>query len=107
MGLRRQRVRAVGPVRNFWLGILLILLFAVQLGWLPASGYVSPFEDLKANLSAMIMPAFVLGNAIAAVLMRHTRSAMLQVLSSDYVRTASEKAWTSASSCSSTRCATR
>ncbi|HET7297660.1 MAG TPA: ABC transporter permease [Burkholderiales bacterium] len=76
---------------NFWLGILLILLFAVQLGWLPASGYVSPFEDLKANLSAMIMPAFVLGNAIAAVLMRHTRSAMLQVLSSDYVRTARAK----------------
>ena len=76
---------------NFWLGIHLILLFAVQLGWLPASGYVSPFEDLGANLSAMIMPAFVLGNAIAAVLMRHTRSAMLQVLSSDYVRTARAK----------------
>src|SRR5512134_3219534 len=76
---------------NFWLGIMLILLFAVQLGWLPASGYVSPFEDLKANFSAMIMPAFVLGNAIAAVLMRHTRSAMLQVLSSDYVRTARAK----------------
>src|ERR671935_1764749 len=76
---------------NFWLGILLILLFAVKLGLLPASGYVSPFEDLKANLAAMIMPAFVLGNAIAAVLMRHTRSAMLQVLSSDYVRTARAK----------------
>jgi peptide/nickel transport system permease protein len=59
--------------------------------WLPASGYVSPFEDLKANLAAMIMPAFVLGNAIAAVLMRHTRSAMLQVLNSDYVRTARAK----------------
>ena len=73
---------------NFWLGILLILLFSVSLGWLPASGYVSPFEDLKANLAAMIMPAFVLGNAIAAVLMRHTRSAMLQVLNADYVRTA-------------------
>jgi peptide/nickel transport system permease protein len=76
---------------NFWLGILLILLFAVNLGWLPASGYVSPFEDLRANLAAMIMPAFVLGNAIAAVLMRHTRSAMLQVLSADYVRTARAK----------------
>ncbi len=76
---------------NFWLGIMMILLFSVQLGWLPASGYVSPFEDLKANLAAMIMPAFVLGNAIAAVLMRHTRSAMLQVMSSDYVRTARAK----------------
>ena len=76
---------------NFWLGILLILLFSVQLGWLPASGYVSPFEDLRANLAALIMPAFVLGNAIVGVLMRHTRSAMLQVLSSDYVRTARAK----------------
>jgi peptide/nickel transport system permease protein len=76
---------------NFWLGILMILLFSVQLGWLPASGYVSPFEDLQANLAAMIMPAFVLGNAIAAVLMRHTRSAMMQVLSADYVRTARAK----------------
>jgi len=76
---------------NFWLGILLILLFSVQLGWLPASGYVSPLEDLRANLEAMIMPAFVLGNALAAVLMRHTRSAMLQVLSSDYIRTARAK----------------
>jgi peptide/nickel transport system permease protein len=76
---------------NFWLGIMLILLFSVSLGWLPASGYVSPFEDLRTNLASMIMPAFVLGNAIAAVLMRHTRSAMLQVLSSDYVRTARAK----------------
>jgi peptide/nickel transport system permease protein len=76
---------------NFWLGILMILLFSVQLGWLPASGYESPFVSLKDNLAAMIMPAFVLGNAIAAVLMRHTRSAMLQVLSADYVRTARAK----------------
>jgi peptide/nickel transport system permease protein len=76
---------------NFWLGIMLILFFSVTLGWLPASGFVSPFENLKGNLAALIMPAFVLGNAIAAVLMRHTRSAMLQVLSSDYVRTARAK----------------
>lgn len=76
---------------NFWLGILMILLFSVQLGWLPASGYVSPADDLKGNLAAMIMPAFVLGNAIAAVLMRHTRSAMLLALSADYVRTARSK----------------
>jgi peptide/nickel transport system permease protein len=70
---------------------MLILLFSVTLGWLPASGYVSPFEDWRANIASMVMPAFVLGNAIAAVLMRHTRSAMLQVLSSDYVRTARAK----------------
>ncbi len=76
---------------NFWLGIMLILLFSVTLGWLPASGFVSPFESWRANVASLIMPAFVLGNAIAAVLMRHTRSAMLQVLSSDYVRTARAK----------------
>lgn len=76
---------------NFWLGIMLILLFSVELGWLPASGYISPREDLWGNLQAMIMPAFVLGNAISAVMMRHTRSAMLQVLSSDYIRTARAK----------------
>ena len=76
---------------NFWLGFLLILLFSVELGWLPASGFVSPAENLKQNLLTLIMPAFVLGNAIAAVMMRHTRSAMLQVLSADYVRTARAK----------------
>jgi peptide/nickel transport system permease protein len=76
---------------NFWLGILMILLFSVQLGWLPASGYTSPTEDLAGNLAAMLMPAIVLGTGIAAVLMRHTRSAMLQVLSADYVRTARAK----------------
>jgi peptide/nickel transport system permease protein len=78
-------------VPNFWLGIMMILLFSVQLGWLPASGYVSPFEDLRANLASMVMPAFVLGTGIAAVLMRHTRSAMLQVMAADYVRTARAK----------------
>jgi peptide/nickel transport system permease protein len=78
-------------IPNFWLGILLILLFSVELGLLPASGFVSPGESLKQNLLTMIMPAFVLGNAIAAGMMRHTRSAMLQVLSADFVRTARAK----------------
>jgi len=76
---------------NFWLGILMILFFSVKMGWFPASGYVSPSENLKENLAGMVMPAFVLGNALAAVLMRHTRSAMLQVMASDYVRTARAK----------------
>ncbi|KAA2235201.1 ABC transporter permease [Salinarimonas soli] len=76
---------------NFWLGIMMILFFAVELGWLPASGYVSPFEDWRQSLATTIMPAFVLGNSIAGVIMRHTRSAMIQALDSDYVRTARAK----------------
>jgi peptide/nickel transport system permease protein len=76
---------------NFWLGIMMIFLFSVQLGWLPPSGYVPLTEDWRQSLATTIMPAFVLGNAIAAVLMRHTRSAMLQALNSDYVRTARAK----------------
>lgn len=76
---------------NFWLGFLLIILFSVKLGWLPASGFVSPAENLGQNLATLVMPAFVLGNAIAAIMMRHTRSAMLQVLGADYVRTARAK----------------
>src|ERR1700742_2738945 len=76
---------------NFWLGIMLIFLFSIKLGWLPASGYVPLTENWHASLAATVMPAFVLGNAIAAILMRHTRSAMLQVLESDYVRTARAK----------------
>ena len=70
---------------------MLIFLFSIELGWLPASGYVPLFEDWRASLASTIMPAFVLGNVAAAVLMRHTRSAMLDALQSDYVRTARAK----------------
>jgi peptide/nickel transport system permease protein len=76
---------------NFWLGIMLILLISVDLGWLPPSGYVPLTDDVRQSLATTIMPAFVLGNAIAAILMRHTRSAMLSTLDQDYVRTARAK----------------
>jgi peptide/nickel transport system permease protein len=78
-------------VPHFWLGIMLILLFAVRLGWLPASGYVPPWEDLGRNLSTILLPSVVLGTGVAGVMMRHTRGAMLQVLDADYVRTARAK----------------
>jgi len=78
-------------VPNFWLGIMLILLVSVKLGWLPASGYQPFFVDPLLSLKTMLMPSFVLGNALAASMMRHTRSAMIGVLSSDYVRTARAK----------------
>jgi len=78
-------------VPHFWLGIMLILLFAVRLGWLPASGYVPPWEDLGRNLTTILLPSIVLGTGVGGVMMRHTRSAMLQTLSADYVRTARAK----------------
>ena len=78
-------------IPNFWLGIMLILLVSVRFGWLPASGFVPIAEDPIANLKRMIMPAFVLGTALAAVLMRQTRNAMIEVLSADYIRTARSK----------------
>jgi peptide/nickel transport system permease protein len=78
-------------VPHFWLGLLAILLFAVKLRWLPASGYVPFSENPAQNLERMILPALVLGTGFAAVLMRQTRSAMLGALSADYVRTARSK----------------
>jgi peptide/nickel transport system permease protein len=78
-------------VPSFWLGIMLILVFAIILGWLPASGYVSPLSDPVGNLQRMLLPSLVLGAQFAAVLMRQTRSAMLQSLGADYVRTARAK----------------
>jgi peptide/nickel transport system permease protein len=78
-------------VPSFWLGIMLILFFSVRLGWLPASGFVPFFQDPAANLARMLMPTFVLGTTLAAVLMRQTRNSMIEVMSADYIRTAYSK----------------
>jgi peptide/nickel transport system permease protein len=78
-------------IPNFWLGIILIMIVSVQWRLLPASGYVPLTEDPLQSLRTMLMPSFVLGTALAAYLMRHTRSAMLGVLTSDYIRTARAK----------------
>jgi peptide/nickel transport system permease protein len=78
-------------IPNFWLGIMLIYLFAVNLRLLPPSGYVEPWIDLARNLKLMVMPAVVLGTALAALVMRLLRSSMIEVLGTDYVRTAQAK----------------
>ena len=78
-------------IPNFWLGIILIMIVSVQWRLLPASGYVPLTENPVQSLRTMLMPSFVLATALAAYLMRHTRSAMLGVLTSDYIRTARAK----------------
>jgi peptide/nickel transport system permease protein len=78
-------------IPHFWLGILMIIYFAVQLNWLPAGGYVPFSENPIQNLEHMIMPAIVLGTGLSAVLMRQMRSSMLGALGADYVRTARAK----------------
>jgi peptide/nickel transport system permease protein len=78
-------------IPHFWLGLLLILLLAVKLQILPASGYVPFVDDPIENLRRMAMPALVLGTGVSAVVMRQMRSGMLDSLSADYVRTARAK----------------
>src|SRR5690606_21890820 len=78
-------------VPSFWLGLLLMLLFSLRLGWFPVSGYVSPLDDLGASLSHLVLPALELGVGMSASISRMTRSAMLDVLRQDYVRTARAK----------------
>lgn len=78
-------------IPNFFLGILLILVFAVTLKWLPAGGYTAAASDLGDHLRHLILPVITLGTSMAAVTMRMTRSAMLEVLRQDYVRTARAK----------------
>jgi peptide/nickel transport system permease protein len=78
-------------VPAFWAGILLILLFAVTLQWLPAGGFQSWQTDPVKALRSLLLPAFSLGFVRAAVLTRMTRSSMLEVLGEDYIRTARSK----------------
>jgi len=78
-------------IPTFWLGIMLILLLSVRLHLLPASGFVPFSQDPLGNLERMLMPAFVLGGALAAVLMRQTRNSMIEVMSANYIRTAYSK----------------
>jgi peptide/nickel transport system permease protein len=75
----------------FWLGILGIYLFALQLGWLPVQGYTSPFENLALSIQQIIMPVFCLAMVPLATLARQSRSAMLEVIQQDYIRTAWSK----------------
>jgi len=78
-------------IPNFWLGIMLIYLFAVHLRWLPASGFVPPSQGLGAHVRALVMPAVVLGSVVASIVMRQLRSSMVEVLAADFVRTAHAK----------------
>jgi peptide/nickel transport system permease protein len=78
-------------VPSFWFGLALILVFAVKLKWLPASGYVPFREDPVENLRRLIMPAVTLGVYLSATLMRFVRADMIEVLAADYVRTARAK----------------
>lgn len=78
-------------IPHFWLGLLLILTFALWLRWLPPSGYVAPNQDILGNLRLMLLPGFAIGTGGAAVLMRQVRSAMLEVLGQEYITTARAK----------------
>jgi peptide/nickel transport system permease protein len=78
-------------VPNFWVGLILITVFAVKLQVLPASGFVAFTADPVENLRHMLLPAIVLGTGLAAVIMRQTRSSMIQTMSDDFIRTARAK----------------
>jgi peptide/nickel transport system permease protein len=78
-------------VPNFWFGLMAVLVLAIAYPILPASGFVSVFDDPVESFKHLLLPALVLGSGLAAVIMRQTRSAMLDALSADYVRTARAK----------------
>lgn len=76
---------------NFWYGLMLILIFGVRLRWLPAGGFQPFLTDPVLNLESMVLPMITLGTPTAAILMRQMRSAMLESLQANYVRTARSK----------------
>lgn len=78
-------------VPNYWLAILLVILFSLKLDWLPPAGYVSPREDLGGHLRYVVLPALTMGLPIAAEQMRFLRASMLDVIHQDYIRTARSK----------------
>ncbi len=78
-------------VPSFWLGLLFVLLFAVELGWLPAGGFSPWARDPVASVRSLILPMLALGLGQAAVMTRMTRSSMIEALAQDYVRTARAK----------------
>ena len=78
-------------IPHFWLGMMFIIIFAVNLGWLPASGFEPFFQNPVANITAMILPVLATGLRESAELMRMLRSSLLEELGSDYVRTAFSK----------------
>ncbi len=78
-------------IPGFWLAIMLVLLFSVQLKWLPSSGYVSFFDDPIGHIRILILPALTLAILVAAPSMRFLRSSMIEVLNEDYIRTARAK----------------
>ena len=82
---------AGAAIPTFFLGIVLILVFAVRLKWVPAGGYVPIEEDPVQHFKGMILPAFTLGFSAAGLLARLVRSSMLDVLRDDYIRTAMAK----------------
>lgn len=78
-------------VPDFWMGILLVILFSLTLGWLPPSGYTSIAEDFSDWLAHIILPAITLGIISGSIQTRFIRSAMLEVMNQDYIRTARAK----------------